>query len=204
MNQAWVISVEDELAGENGIFVGDPSGAYNSVPVANWSADGTAVTFWERSKTDPSDTRLVVATLNNIDGGTRPSDVSTPDSSGWAQPLSSVVVKATPTEASRAGRVGGSAVVTTSKAGNLTTTTVTYTDFEDEQGLILNGTETTVTNATLTNITYSADISVTGGDGSARGYLRADGVKIVNQLSLTGTIESSLDGNVLVMGSAPQ
>ena len=204
LNQAWVISVEDELAGENGIFVGDPSGAYNSVPVANWSADGTAVTFWERSKTDPSDTRLVVATLNNIDGGTRPTDVSTPDSSGWAQPLSSVVVKATPTEASRAGRVGGSAVVTTSKAGNLTTTTVTYTDFEDEQGLILNGTETTVTNATLTNITYSADISVTGGDGSARGYLRADGVKIVNQLSLTGTIESSLDGNVLVMGSAPQ
>ena len=204
LNQAWVISVDDELAGENGIFLGDPSGAYNSVPVANWSADGTAVTFWERSKTDPSDTRLVVATLNNIDGGTRPSDVSTPDPSGWAQPLSSVVVKATPTEASRAGRVGGSAVVTTSKAGNLTTTTVTYTDFEDEQGLILNGTETTVTNATLTNITYSSDISVTGGDGSARGYLRADGVKIVNQLSLTGTIESSLDGNVLVMGSAPQ
>ncbi|MFA7510606.1 MAG: Ig-like domain-containing protein [Mycolicibacterium vanbaalenii] len=201
LNQAWVVSTEDELNRANGIFLGDTSGAYNSVPVANWSPDGSQVAFWERSKTDPGDTRLVVATLNSIDGGTRADDVSTPETSSWAQPLSAVVVTATPTEPSRAGRVGGTAVVTSSKTGNLTTTTVTYTDFEDEAGFILNGTETTVANATLTNITYSADVTVTGADGNERGYLRADGVKIVNQLSMVGTVESSIDGNHLVMGS---
>jgi Tol biopolymer transport system component len=35
LNQAWVVSTEDELNRENGIFLGDTSGAYNSVPVAN-------------------------------------------------------------------------------------------------------------------------------------------------------------------------
>ncbi len=201
LNQAWVVSRDGELAGENGIYLGDTTGEYNSVPVANWSPDGTQIAFWERSKTDPTDTRLVLATLNNIDGGTRASDVSTPDVSSWATPLSAVAIAPTPLEPSRAGKVGGSAVVTSVKTGNLTTMTVTYTNFEDEQGFILNGTETTVSNATLTNITYNAHITVTGSDGSDRGYLTAENVKIVNQLSMTGVIESSVDGNHLVMGT---
>jgi hypothetical protein len=202
LNQAWVVSVDDELNRRNGIFLGDTSGAYNSVPVANWSPDGSQIAFWERSKSDPADTRLVVATLNNIDGGVRHADVATPDTSSWAPSLSAVVIKATPTEPSRAGKIAGKAEVTTSKIGNLTTTTVTYTDFEDESGLILNGTETTVANPTLTSITYTADIVVKGSDGTERGYLRASNVKIVNQLSMTGVIESSLDGNHLVMGTS--
>lgn len=201
LNQAWVVSRDDELAGENGIYLGDTTGEYNSVPVANWSPDGTQIAFWERSKTDPADTRLVLATLHNIDGGTRVSDVSTPDVSSWATPLSSVTISPTPLEPSRAGKVGGSAVVTSVKTGNITTMTVTYTDFEDEQGFILNGTETTVANATLTNITYNAHITVTGSDGSDRGYLTAENVKIVNQLSMTGVIESSVEGHYLVMGT---
>ncbi|MEW5811066.1 MAG: Ig-like domain-containing protein [Actinomycetota bacterium] len=201
LNQAWVVSRDDELRRENGIFLGDVTGAYNSVPVANWSPDGTSIAFWERSKTDPTDTRLVIAALRNIDGGVRVDDVSTPDTASWAKPLSAVVITATPTEPSRSGKVGGSAVVSTVKNGNLTTTTVTYTNFEDEQGFVLNGTETTIANATLTNITYSADVRVTGSDGAQRGYLAANNVKIVNQLTMTGVIESSLDGRYLVMGT---
>ncbi|MCV7358344.1 Ig-like domain-containing protein [Mycolicibacterium fluoranthenivorans] len=201
LNQAWVVSREGELAGENGVFLGDPSGAYISVPVANWSPDGDSIAFWERSSTDPTDTRLVVAQLHNIDGGTMPSDIATPDTSSWAPALSTVVPKQTPLEPSRAGRVGGRADVVTTKNGNITTTVVTYTDFEDESGMILNGSESTTNNPTYTNITYSANITVTGFDGTERGYLTAENVKIVNQLSMTGTVESSLDGNHLTMGT---
>lgn len=201
LNEAWVVSREDELNRENGLFLGDPTGAYNSVPVANWSPDGTSVAFWERSTTDPTDTRLVVAELRNIDGGTMPAGNATPDTSSWAPALATVVPKATPLEPAREGRVGGRAEVTTTKVGNITTTTVTYVDFEDEAGMILNGTETTTNNPSLTNITYTANIVVSGADGSDRGYLRASNVTIANQLSMTGTIESSLDGNHLTMGT---
>lgn len=201
LNEAWVVSRDDELNRENGVFLGDPTGAYTSVPVANWSPDGGSIAFWERSVTDPADTRLVIAELRNIDGGVLPADKSTPDTSSWAPSLSAVVPQATPLEPPRNGKVGGRAEVTTTKVGNITTTTVTYIDFEDESGTILNGTETTTNNPTLTNITYAASITVTGSDGAERGYLRADNVKIVNQLSMTGTIESSLDGNHLTMGT---
>jgi len=201
LNQAWVVSRDGELSGDDGIFLGDPTGAYISVPVANWSPDGDQIAFWERSAADPLDTRLVIAQLKNIDGGAPPDDVTTPDISGWAPSLSTVVPKQTPLEPSRDGRVSGHATVVTTKVGNITTTTVTYTNFSDESGLILNGSETTTNNPAYTNITYTADISVTGTDGADRGYLRASNVKIVNQLSMTGTIESSLDGNHLVMGT---
>lgn len=201
LNQTWVVSREDELAGADGLFLGDQTGAYTSVPVANWSPDGTAIAFWERSVSDPTDTHLVVAQLKNIDGGTMPSDVATPDISGWATPLRQVVPTASPLEPSRDGKVGGHAQVVTTKVGNTTTTTVTYTNFEDSAGFIINGTETTVANAALTNITYTANLTVTGADGSERGYLHAQNVKIVNQLQLTGVIESSVDGNHLVLGN---
>ncbi|MEN4479499.1 Ig-like domain-containing protein [Mycolicibacterium cosmeticum] len=201
LNQAWVVSRDDELAGENGVFLGDSTGAYISVPVANWSPDGDSIAFWERSATDPTDTHLVVAQLHNIDGGTMPPDVTTPDTSSWAPALATVVPKQTPLEPPRAGKVGGRADVVITKNGNITTTVVTYTDFEDESGMILNGSETTTNNPTYTNITYSANITVTGSDGTERGYLKAENVKIVNQLSMTGTVESSLNGNHLTMGT---
>lgn len=201
LNEAWVVSRDDELNRENGVFLGDPTGAYNSVPVANWSPDGTSIAFWERSTTDPTDTRLVVAELRNIDGGIMPAGNATPDTSSWAPSLATVVPKPTPLEPARDGRVGGRAEVATTKVGNITTTTVTYFDFEDEAGMILNGTETTTNNPSLTNITYTANIAVSGADGSDRGYLRASNVTIANQLSMTGTIESSLDGNHLTMGT---
>lgn len=200
-NQAWLVSPADELAGENGVFLGDPSGAYVSRPVASWSPSGDAVTFWEASATDPTQSRLVVTYLNDTGGGTTPVDTSTPDLSGWATPLSSFVPKLPSLEPGRAGLVGGDAQVASVKNGKLTTTTVTYNNFEDSSGYILNGTESTTANATMTTITYNADITVTGPDGTTIGWLRADNVVISNQQTIQGTIESSMNGNDLVMGT---
>lgn len=200
-NQAWLVSPADELAGEDGTFLGDPSGAYVSRPVASWSPSGDAVTFWEASVTDPTESRLVVTYLNDTGGGTTPTDTSTPDMSDWATPLSSFVPRLPSLEPGRAGLVGGDAQVATTKNGKLTTTTVTYNNFEDSSGYILNGTESTTANATLTSITYNANITVTDASGNTIGWLTADNVVITNQQAIEGTIESSLNGNDLVMGT---
>ncbi|GAY18269.1 Ig-like domain-containing protein [Mycobacterium sp. shizuoka-1] len=200
-NQTWVVSPTDELAGENGIFLGDPTGTYVSRPVANWSPDGTAVAFWEAQATDATRSQLVVAYLNEVGGGTVPVDTATPDMSGWAPALSDFVPTLPQLEPGRAGLVGGTAEVVTTTSGKLTTKTVTYTNFEDSSGYILNGTESTTANATFTSITYNADITVTGADGTQIGWLRADNVLIANQQTIQGTIESSMNGNHLVMGT---
>ncbi len=202
-NQTWVVSPADELAGENGIFLGDPTGTYISRPVANWSPDGTAVALWEAQASDATQSRLVVAYLSETGGGTLPTDTSTPDMTGWAPALSGFVPTLPQLEPGRPGLVGGDAQVVKTTSGKLTTTTVTYTNFEDSSGYILNGTESTVANATLTSITYNANITVTDADGNEIGWLRADGVVINNQQTIQGTIESSMNGNHLAMGGTP-
>ncbi len=201
-NQTWVVSPADELAGENGIFLGDPTGTYISRPVANWSPDGTAVALWEAQASDATQSRLVVAYLSETGGGTLPTDTSTPDMTGWAPALSGFVPTLPQLEPGRAGLVGGNAQVVKTTSGKLTTTTVTYTNFEDSSGYILNGTESTIANATLTSITYNANITVTDADGNEVGWLRADGVVINNQQTIQGTIESSMNGNHLAMGDS--
>ncbi len=200
-NQTWVVSPADELAGENGIFLGDPTGTYISRPVANWSPDGTAVALWEAQASDATQSRLVVAYLSETGGGALPTDTSTPDMTGWAPALSGFVPTLPQLEPGRAGLVGGDAQVVKTTSGKLTTTTVTYTNFEDSSGYILNGTESTIANATLTSITYNANITVTDADGNEIGWLRADGVVINNQQTIQGTIESSMNGNHLAMGT---
>ncbi|AQT78462.1 hypothetical protein B1R94_03190 [Mycolicibacterium litorale] len=200
-NQAWLVSPSDELAGQDGVFLGDPTGAYVSRPVANWNPDVTAVAFWEASIADSAQSRLVVTYLDDLGGGTVPTDTSTPDMSSWAPALSGFVPTLPQLEPGRAGLVGGEAKVASTTSGKLTTTTVTYTNFEDSSGYILNGSESTVANATFTSITYNADITVTDADGTTIGWLRADNVVIANQQTINGTIESSMNGNHLVMGT---
>lgn len=70
--------------------------------------------------------------------------------------------------------------------------TVTYTDYVNEDGMILNGTESTDTTASQASVAYKADITVTG---EHTGYLKADA--IINKLTrtMTGYITSDVDGD---------
>jgi hypothetical protein len=71
--------------------------------------------------------------------------------------------------------------------------TVTYTDYVNEDGMILNGTESADYTASQTDVHYLADITVTG---THTGYLHADATINPFQLSLTGYITSDVDGDV--------
>jgi len=71
--------------------------------------------------------------------------------------------------------------------------TVTYSDYVNEDGMILNGTESADYNAGQTVVHYLADVTVTG---THTGYLKADATINAFQLSLTGFITSSVDGDV--------
>jgi hypothetical protein len=88
------------------------------------------------------------------------------------------------------------------RAGH-TIRTVTYTDYVNEDGMILNGTESTDTTASQASIRYVADITVTG---THTGYLEGD--VIINKLTRTITstdpnnptpITSSLDGDTQIL-----
>lgn len=196
-NQEWVIAIEDDLKGENGIPVFSDGDGYTARSMASWNSTGDAVAFWEASKVDETDTRLVIAKLDYTTSvGPVEGDRTTPDPT-WAPELKTYVPSAAPLPptGTYAGAGGGSAVV--SEATDATTghivRTVTYTDYVNEQGMILNGTESTDTTASQSSIHYLADITVTG---EHTGYLKADANINKLQRTMTGHITSDLDGDV--------
>ncbi len=71
--------------------------------------------------------------------------------------------------------------------------TVTYTDYVNEDGMILNGTESTDTTASQASVRYVADVTVTG---THTGSLKADVTINAFEQSLTGYITSTIDGDV--------
>jgi hypothetical protein len=101
---------------------------------------------------------------------------------------------------------------TTSASGHIVRT-VTYTNFVNEDGMILNGTETTDETVAQNTIHYTADIAVTGTHtGYLKGDVNIDKIKRVitpvtaplNASSGTGTatdpgsmIRSQLDGETV-------
>lgn len=227
-NQEWLVAIEDELKGENGIplFVDDDPSTpedegdnYNARSMASWNADGTAVAFWEAQSAplgtpDPNVSRLVIANLEYTTSvGTVQGDLVTPHPD-WAPKLSESVptTVALPPVGSYAGAKGGTATITevadpTNPAATLRT--VTYDNYVNEDGMILNGSESTSATASQNTIRYVGDITVTG---SHTGYLRGD--VTINKLtrSITPTvagdntpndpgsmIRSSLDGDLLVL-----
>ncbi len=189
-NQEWLVAIEDELKGENGIplFVDDDPSTpedegddYNARSMASWNADGTAVAFWEAQAAplgspDPGVSRLVVANLQYTTSvGTVQGDLVTPDPT-WAPKLSESVptTLALPPVGTHAGAGGGTATITevpdpTNAAATLRT--VTYNNYVNVDGLILNGSESTSTTASQNTIRYHADITVSG---AQTGYLRGD------------------------------
>lgn len=198
-NQEWIVQVGDELNRENGIPLFAPGDGYAARSMASWNPDGTAVTFWESSATDPTASRLVIANLKyTTSAGPVAADRSTPSSDSWAPALGSYVAATTPLPATGtySGKGGGTAVVTEAPDPNdatRTVRTVTYTNYVNELGEILNGTESADYNASQTTVHYLADITVTG---AHTGYLTADANINAFQQSLTGTITSSVDGDV--------
>ncbi len=200
-NQEWLVAVEDDLKGENGIplFVTGDGYAARSMP--SWNADGTSIAFWESSITNASDTRLVIANLKyTTSTGAVQGDRLTPNPD-WAPALSTY--KSGPAPLPPVGaytsQYGGTAYVSEAPdptiAGN-TIRSVTYTNYVNRDGMILNGTESTSTPASQNSVVYTANIVVTG---SHTGSLTANAT--INKLTttITGTISSTLDGNTQVL-----
>ncbi|MBB2992099.1 VCBS repeat-containing protein [Mycolicibacterium iranicum] len=229
-NQEWLVAVEDDLKRENGLplFVSDdPStpefegDGYTARSMPSWNHDGTAVTFYERlAGTDSSLplTRIVIANLKYTTSVGVAEIKATPDAT-WATKLSEYVPAApeVPPTGTYAGKNGGTATVSETsyvvdpngpRPRTHTVRTVTYVDYVNEAGMILNGTEWTDTTGSQNLIRYVADIEVTG---AHTGSLTGD--VLINKTSrsiaptpssVTGgavgtQITSVLDGDVLVL-----
>jgi Bacterial Ig domain/WD40-like Beta Propeller Repeat len=197
-NQEWVVAVGDELNRENGIPLFVTGDGYTARSMPSWNPTGDAVTFWESSVDDPTQSRLVIANLKYTTSvGPVAADRSTPDPT-WAPQLSTYVPTTTPLPAvgTYAGVGGGTAVVSEAPDptdATRTIRTVTYTNYVNEDGMILNGTESADYNASQTAVHYLADVTITG---THTGYLKADATINAFQQSLTGYITSSVDGDV--------
>ncbi len=210
-NQPWLVAVEDDLKGEDGIplFVSDDPGTpadegdnWTARSMPSWNADGTEVAFWEANATGQS--RLVVAKLEYTTSVGTADDKTTPALSSALPTLTSNTpqqVELLPT-GTYSGAGGGSAVVTqTTLANGHIVRSVTYTDYVNVDGMILNGTESTDQSAAQNTIHYIADITVTG---THTGSLTGDAT--INKLTRTITattpgsmIQSTLDGDTLVL-----
>ena len=198
-NQEWLVAIDDELKRENGIplFVTGDGYAARSMP--SWNPTGDAITFWESSITDPTVSRLVIANLKYTTSvGPVAADRSTPSSDSWAPQLGTYVATTTPLPAvgTYAGVGGGTAVVSEAPDpadATRTIRTVVYANYVNEDGMILNGTESADYNAGQSAVHYLADINVTGAHA---GYLKADATVNAFAQSLTGYITSSVDGDV--------
>jgi WD40-like Beta Propeller Repeat len=203
-NQEWLVAVEDDLKGENGIPLYALDDRWTARSMPSFNATGDAVTFWEYNIDHPEQYRLVVANLKYTTSvGTVQGDVTTPTLSSTFPSLTGYVVKPPPLPAAGAtyaGAKGGTATVTEipdpARPGR-TLRTVEYKDYVNEDGLILNGTESTSSTPDLRTVYYLADIKVTGSGGNSRGYLTANAT--INQTTITGDITSVLDGQKLTL-----
>jgi Tol biopolymer transport system component len=198
-NQEWIVALDDELKRENGIPLFDTGDGYAARSMPSWNPTGDAITFWESSITDPTVSRLVIANLKYTTSvGPVAADRTTPSSDSWAPQLGTYVATTTPLPAvgTHAGVGGGTALVSEAPDpadATRTIRTVVYTNYVNEIGEILNGTESADYNAGQTAVHYVADITVTG---AHTGYLKADATVNAFQQSLTGFITSSVDGDV--------
>jgi Tol biopolymer transport system component len=198
-NQEWLVALDDELKRENGIplFVTGDGWTARSMP--SWNPTGDAITFWESSITDPTVSRLVIANLKYTTSvGPVAADRSTPSSDSWAPQIGTYVATTTPLPAvgSYSGVGGGTAVVSEAPDpadATRTIRSVIYTNYVNEDGMILNGTESADYNAGQTAVHYVANINVTG---THTGSLTADATVNAFAQSLTGFITSDVDGDV--------
>jgi len=197
-NQAWVVALDDELNRENGLSLTVPGDGYAGQSMPGWNSDGSAVAFWEQNKDNPTDTRMVIANLKYTTSvGGLQGTTTTPQLSSTLPKLSSYVpsAPALPPTGTYAGAGGGAAVVSEAADPNDSTRTirtVIYTNYVNELGEVLNGTESTSSNASQLYIHYTADIAVTG---KHTGSLKADAT-VTNRQTYSGYVISDVDGDV--------
>lgn len=214
-NQNWAVAIEDDLNGANGIplFVqDDPStpgvdegDGWISRSMPSWNADGTAVTFWESGNGDehgiaPTESRLVIANLKYTTSVGSVGDTTTVFNTSAFPDLATYVAKTTPLPptGSYNGVGGGTAAVSEviDPTTHQTTRTVQYTNYKNEDGLILNGTESAIYGPSQLSVTYLADVDVTDATGASRGTLDANAVvTLLPTQAVTGYITSTLDGD---------
>ena len=214
-NQTWAVAMQDDLNGENGIplFVQDDPATpdvdegdgWIARSMPSWNNDGTAVTFWESGNGDehghsPTDSRIVIANLKYTTSVGEVGDKTTVVNTSKLHALSTYVAKTTPIPAAAtyAGAGGGTALVSDviDATTHQTTRTVTYTNYVNEDGLVLNGTESSTYGPSQLSVTYLADIAVTDGTGANRGSLEANAVMtLLPTQAVTGYITSTLDGD---------
>lgn len=198
-NQEWAVAVGDELNRENGMPLFDTGDGWAARSMPSWNPNGDAVTFWESSVSDPTQSRLVIANLKYTTSvGPVAADRTTPDPSSWAPDLTTYHPTTTPLDpvGTYNGVGGGTAAVTEApdpiNAGR-TIRTVTYTNYVNEDGMILNGTESADYLPNQSSVHYLADVTVTG---THTGYLKADATINAFQQTLTGFITSNVDGDI--------
>ena len=214
-NQNWAVAIEDDLNRENGmpLFVQDDpttpgvdeGDGWISRSMPSWNPDGTAVTFWESGNGDehgvaPTQSRLVIANLKYTTSVGPVGDTATVFNPSAFPALGTYVAKTTPLPPTGTynGVGGGTAVVTEAinPATFQTTRTVQYTNYVNEDGLILNGTETGIYGPSQLSVTYLADIDVTDATGANTGSLDANALfTLLPTQSVTGYITSTLDGD---------
>lgn len=213
-NQNWLVAIEDDLNRENGIplFVHDDpttvgvdeGDGWASRSMPSWSADGTSVTFWESGNADEhgipaTESRLVIANLKYTTSVGTVGDTTTVFDPSAFPDLATYVAKTTPLPpaGTYSGAGGGTAVVVdvVNPQTFQTTRTVQYTDYVNEDGLILNGSESSVYGPSQLSVTYLADIDVTDATGAVRGSVDADALStLLPTQAITGYITTTLDG----------
>jgi VCBS repeat-containing protein len=213
-NQNWAVAVEDDLNRENGIplFVQDDpttpvdeGDGWISRSMPSWNADGTAVTFWESGNGDehgiaPTQSRIVIANLKYTTSVGPVGDTTTVFDPSAFPDLTTYVAKTTPLPpaGTYSGVGGGTAEVKDAFNATTfqTTRTVKYDGYVNEDGLILNGTETAIYGPSQTSVTYLADVAVTDATGANRGRLDANAVvTLLPTQAVKGFITSTLDGD---------
>lgn len=214
-NQNWAVAIADDLNRENGLplFVQDDpttpgvdeGDGWISRSMPSWNPDGTAVTFWESGNGDehgiaPTQSRLVIANLKYTTSVGPVGDTTTVVNLSAFPALGTYVAKTTPLPPTGTynGVGGGTAVVSevVDPTTRQTTRTVRYADYVNEDGLILNGTETGIYGPSQLSVTYLADVDVTDASGATRGSLDANALfTLLPTQSVTGYITSTLDGD---------
>ncbi len=198
--EPWLVATAAERAREPGVLLtpGALADGWDARPNFLWKPDGSAIVYWQR-RTTGTGSRVVVTRL-----GRAPEKVAPPattPTSAWAAPVVGFVPPDPAAPTGRAGRRTGQMTVIESPstvAGYDTLLEVSYRNFSDEAGFVINGVERALVSGVGTvreRSLYSAGLVVSGRHS---GYLRATEVAI-GPTGVVGTIESDLDGRRLTL-----